>query len=184
MSDRYPLLFSPATIGTVTVPNRIVQSPMGTGLIERGRVTDRDIAFQEERASAGVGLIITAASPVHPTSTIGGGILTEAWDEGGIDALRQRVEAVHRHGTVIFGQILHLGREAAGDTQAAGGTDFVPIAPSAIPSPRNSSPPHEMTTAEVRMIVEAFGRSAANFKAAVTTASRSRPVTAISRRSS
>ena len=149
MSDRYPLLFSPATIGAVTIPNRIVQSPMGTGMIERGRVTDRDIAFQEERASAGVGLIITAASPVHPTSTIGGGILTEAWDEGGIDALRQRVEAVHRHGTVIFGQILHLGREAAGDTQAGGDTDFVPIAPSAIPSPRNSSPPHEMTTAEV-----------------------------------
>ena len=164
--ERYPHLFSPGLIGGVTIPNRIVQAPMGTGMIDRGRVTDRDIAFQEERASAGVGLIITAAAPVHPTSTIGGRILTEAWDEGGVEDLRRRVDAVHHHGTRIFGQLLHLGREAAGDTQAGGGTDFVPIAPSAIPSPRNASPPHEMTTSEVRMIVRAFGRSAENFKQA------------------
>jgi 2,4-dienoyl-CoA reductase-like NADH-dependent reductase (Old Yellow Enzyme family) len=165
-AKRYPHLLSPGAIGGVDIPNRIVQAPMGTGMIERGRVTDRDIAFQEERANAGVGLIITAAAPVHPTSTIGGRILTEAWDEDGVADLRRRVDAVHRHGTRIFGQILHLGREAAGDTQPGGGTEYVPLAPSAIPSPRNASPPHEMTTSEVRMLVGAFGRSAENFKAA------------------
>lgn len=162
----YPHLLSPCAIGGVTIKNRIVQAPMGTGMIDQGRVTDRDIAFQEERARAGVGLIVTAASPVHPTSTFGGRILTEAWDEDGVEDLRRRVDAVHRHGTMIFGQLLHLGREAVGDTQAGGGSDFVPIAPSAVVGPRSASPPHEMTTAEVRMIIDAFGSSAANFKAA------------------
>lgn len=165
MSDGFEHLFSPGTIGGVTIPNRVVQVPMGTGMIDSGRVGDRDIAFQEERAGGGVGLIITGASPVHPTSTFAGRILTEAWDQAGVDGLRRRVDAVHRHGTKIFGQILHLGREASGETQP-GGTEFVALAPSAISSPRDVSPPHEMTVPEVRMIVEAFGASAENFKAA------------------
>jgi 2,4-dienoyl-CoA reductase (NADPH2) len=164
-SDSYRRLLAPGTIAGVTIPNRIVQVPMGTGMIDHGRVGDRDIAFQEERASAGVGLIITGASPVHPTSAFAGRILTEAWDIDGVDGLRRRVDAVHRYGTKIFGQILHLGREASGETQP-GGTEFVPLAPSAIASPRDSSPPHEMTLAEVRMIIDAFGASADNFKAA------------------
>src|ERR671923_935749 len=132
MADPYPHLFSAGAIGAVTIPNRIVQVPMGTGMIDAGRVGDRDIAFQEERAAGGVGLIITGASPVHATSTFAGRILTEAWDAGGVDALRRRVDAVHRHGTRIFGQILHLGREASGETQP-GGTEFVALAPSPIP---------------------------------------------------
>ncbi len=166
MSDPYPFLFSPGTIGGVTMLNRIVQVPMGTGMIDNGRVTDGDIAFQVERARAGVGLIITGAAPVHPTSIFAGRILTEAWDEGGVEALRRRVDAVHRHGTRIFGQLLHLGRESSGETQAGGATEYVPLAPSAIASPRDPSPPHEMTAAEIRMIIEAFGRSAENFKSA------------------
>ena len=158
---KYPLLFSPGTIGSVSIRNRVVQLPMGTGLIEAGRVTDRDIGFQEERARGGVGLIITGASAVHETSGFPARILTEAWDEDGREQLRRRVDAVHRHGTRIFGQILHLGRE-----QPGGQTAYPPLAPSAIPSPRNPSPPHEMTAAEVAMIVAAFARSAENFQAA------------------
>ena len=165
-AEVFPHLLSPGVIGGVRIRNRVVQAPMGTGMIALGRVTDGDIAFQEDRAAGGVGLIITAAAPVHPTSTIGGRILTEAWDEDGVEDLRRRVDAVHRQGARIFGQLLHLGREAVGDTQAGGGSDFVPIAPSAIVGPRSASPPHEMTAGEVRMIVDAFARSAANLRVA------------------
>jgi len=89
-AEAFPNLFSPGRIGGVAIQNRIVQTPMGTALIEQGRVTDRDIAFQEERARAGVGLIITGAAPVHPTSGFSNRILTEAWDEGGIPAQAAR----------------------------------------------------------------------------------------------
>src|SRR5439155_600659 len=122
---------------------------------------ERDIAFQEERARAGVGLIVTGAAVVHPTSRFPVRIIAEAWDEDGIDALRARVQAVQRHGARIFGQLVHLGRESPG-----GLTDTVPLAPSAVASARDPNPPHEMSVAEVRMIVDAFAASAANFRAA------------------
>ena len=135
---------------------------MGTGLVENGHLSERDVvAFQEERARAGVGLIVTGAAVVHPTSLFPVRIIVEAWDEDGIDALRARVEAVQRHGARIFGQLVHLGRESPG-----GLTNAVPMAPSAVASPRDPSPPHEMSVAEVRMIVDAFAVSAANFQAA------------------
>jgi 2,4-dienoyl-CoA reductase (NADPH2) len=157
----YPNLFSPGEIGGLAIRNRIVQPPMGTGLVENGHLSARDVAFQEERARAGVGLIVTGAAVVHPTSLFPVRIIVEAWDEDGIDALRARVDAVQRHGARIFGQLVHLGRESPG-----GLTNSVAMAPSAVASPRDPSPPHEMSVAEVRMIVDAFAVSAANFKAA------------------
>jgi 2,4-dienoyl-CoA reductase-like NADH-dependent reductase (Old Yellow Enzyme family) len=165
-SERYPCLMSAASVGGVEIRNRVAQMPMGTGMMRDGRVTDGDVAFMEERARGGVGLIITGAGPVHETSIVAGRILTEAWDEAGLEGLRRRVEAVHAHGTKIFGQILHLGRESSGDTMAGGATEYVPLAPSAIASPRDPSPPHEMTGAEVRWMVSAYGRAAANFRQA------------------
>jgi 2,4-dienoyl-CoA reductase (NADPH2) len=155
------LLFAPGTIAGVTIKNRIVQTPMGTALMDMGRVTEREVAFQEERARSGVGLIVIGAAMVHPTSRFPARILVEAYDEGGIDALRLRCEAVQRHGGRIFGQLAHLGREAPG-----GQTDYPPMGPSPIPHDRDPGVPHEMTTADIRMIVDAFGRSAANFQAA------------------
>ena len=157
----YPHLFAPGEIAGVAIRNRIVQPPMGTGLVEEGRVSEGDVFFQEERARNGVGLIITGAAVVHPTSRFPVRIIVEAWDEEGIPALRKRVEAVQRHGARIFGQLVHLGRESPG-----GLTNSVPMAPSPVPSPRDPSAPHELSAAEVRMIVEAFGSSAANFQAA------------------
>ena len=155
----YPSLFAPGAIAGVELKNRIVQTPMGTGLIDMGQVTTREVAFQEERARGGVGLIITGAAVVHPTSRFPARIITEAWDPDGIPALRLRTNAVHRHGARIFGQLIHLGRESPG-----GQTDFVPMGPSAIPHERDPGVPHEMSLADIRMIVDGFGTSAANFK--------------------
>ena len=125
-----------------------------------GQVTTREVAFQEERARGGVGLIITGAAVVHPTSRFPARIITEAWDPDGIPALRLRTDAVHRHGAAMFGQLIHLGRESPG-----GQTDFVPMGPSPIPHERDPGVPHEMSLADIRMIVDGFGSSAANFKA-------------------
>ncbi len=161
MTEPFPHLFAPGSIGGVAIRNRVVQLPMGTGLVHDGRVTERDVALQEERARGGVGLIVTGSAHVHPTSRFPARILTEAWDEDGIEMLSRRVGAVKRHGARIFGQLQHLGREAPG-----GLTEALPLAPSSIPSPRVPGVPHEMSGAEIRMIVAAYGRSAGNFEAA------------------
>jgi 2,4-dienoyl-CoA reductase (NADPH2) len=155
----FPLLFTPGSIGGLEIKNRIVQTPMGTALMEMGRVTEREVAFQEERARHGVGLIITGAAMVHPTSRFPARILVEAYDDGGVEALRRRCRAVQRHGARIFGQLAHLGRESPG-----GATDYAPMGPSALPHARDPGVPHEMTTADLEMIVRGFGRSAENFR--------------------
>jgi 2,4-dienoyl-CoA reductase (NADPH2) len=157
----YPHLFESGSIGRLTIRNRIVQSPMGTGLAEDGRVSARDLAIQEERAAAGVGLIVFGGTAVHPTSRFPARILIEAWDEAIADSLHARAEAVHRHGARMFGQLIHLGRESPG-----GQTEAIPLAPSPIPSPRDPIVPHEMTPADIREIVDAFGRCAANYASA------------------
>jgi 2,4-dienoyl-CoA reductase (NADPH2) len=157
----YPHLFAPGEIAGLAIKNRIVQPPMGTGMIEGGRVTEREVAFLEERARGGAGLVITGAAAVHPTTLFPVRIMVEAYDDDAVESIRRRVEAVHRHSARIFGQIAHLGRESPG-----GITEAVPLAPSAVPSPRDPGIPHEMTAADIRMIVDAFGKSAENFKAA------------------
>jgi len=130
----YPHLFETGRIAGLTIKNRIVQTPMGTALMDMGRVTEREVAFQEERARNGVGLIVIGAAMVHPTSRFPARILVEAWDDGGIEALRLRCEAVQQHGARIFGQLAHLGRESPG-----GQTDYVPMGPS--PLPHDETPP-------------------------------------------
>ena len=160
-ATKFPHLFAPGEIGGLAIKNRIVQPPMGTGMIEGGRVTEREVAFLEERARGGAGLVITGAAAVHPTTLFPVRIMVEAYDDDAGESIRRRVEAVQRHGARIFGQIAHLGRESPG-----GITEAVPLAPSPVPSPRDPGIPHEMTTADIRMIVEAFGKSAENFKAA------------------
>lgn len=157
----YPHLFSPGRIGSLEIANRVVQLPMGSGLLVQGQMTEGDIAFMEERARGGVGLIITGAGAIHETALWPVRIKVEAWDKSSIAGLRQRVEAVQRHGTKIFGQLLHLGRETPG-----GMTDFAPMGPSSTTSPRSVDSPHAMNTAEIKMLVDAFGESAANYHAA------------------
>src|SRR5439155_13177118 len=125
--SEYPHLFAAGEIGGVAIRNRIVQPPMGTGLMQDGKVTEREVAFQEERARAGVGLIITGAAIVHPTSRFPVRIIVEAWDEDGIEALRSRCEAVQRHGARNLGQLAHHGCESLGRLR-----DTVPRVPFAV----------------------------------------------------
>ena len=48
---RYDALFEPLRVGPITLPNRIVRSPHGTGLSGEGL-----IAYHEARARGGVGM--------------------------------------------------------------------------------------------------------------------------------
>ena len=160
-TELYPHLFSPGQIGKVTIPNRIVQLPMGSGMIEHGEITPADLKFIEERAVGGVGLIITGAAAVHETTQFPIRVLLEAWSEDKIENMRTRVDAIHKHGAKTFSQIIHLGREIPG-----GMGSFAPMGPSAIASPRSMDLPHEMTVAEIKIIVDAFARSAANCRSA------------------
>ncbi|MEW6555256.1 MAG: FAD-dependent oxidoreductase [Actinomycetota bacterium] len=109
---QYPLLFSEADIGSLTIRNRTVLVPMVTGMAGYDGTPSRQITdYFEERARGGVGLIITGATRVN---TLHGATaprqLSMAHDRH-IAPFAAMVERVHAHGARIFCQLHHPGRQ-------------------------------------------------------------------------
>ena len=62
-ASAFPHLFSPITIGSVTIRNRILSSGHDTVMAVGGLITDQLIAYQEARARGGAGLIDPCGVP-------------------------------------------------------------------------------------------------------------------------
>lgn len=155
----YPRLFQAFQLGRITLANRLVMLPHGTSMVSEGGITADDIAYYEARARSGPGMMITGAAIVHPSSAIRSRKLVEPYNEAAFEGLAKRAAAVRAHGVAIVGQIVHLGRELIG-----GDFDNAPLAPSALRSPRDPFPPHELNQAEIAELVESFGVCAANLR--------------------
>ena len=61
-------LFSPLSVGPLTLKNRIVMPAMHLGYTPGGEVTDRLIDFYAERAAGGTALIIVGGCPIDDLS--------------------------------------------------------------------------------------------------------------------
>lgn len=114
----YEHLRAPIEIGGMTLPNRIAMAAMGVEIAEAdGSASEPIIAYYEERARGGVGLIITevcaAAYPQGATAARQLGISSDDYLPG----LRALTERVHRHGAKIALQLVHHGKVARLDTK-------------------------------------------------------------------
>lgn len=158
----YNILFSSKQIGTVCVKNRLVMPAMGTGLAHTdGTVSDEMIAFYEERAKGGAGLIITEVTMVNPTGRHNPWQIA-AFDDSHIPGLTRLAERVHQYGCKIFLQLYHPGCQTFNDL--VGGPL---LTPSGIP--RKSMPPQEcrpMTQYEINNLVLDFAEAAERAKLA------------------
>jgi dimethylglycine catabolism A len=149
------ILLTPARIGSLDVPNRIVMPPMTTRTAdEEGYVTEDTIAYYRARARGGVGLItVEMASPEkagrHRRREVG------IYDDRFLPGLTRLVDEIHRAGSKASIQLGHGGghtrRDICGET---------PIAPSAIPHPVYETTletiiPEEMTTARIEIAIAA-----------------------------
>ena len=157
MVDQFPHVFSPFRLGGFDLRNRLVALPAGTSLVERGIPTHADVDHFERLAAGGVGLIIGGATVVHPTSALRSGKLVEGYLDEVVPAMAAKVEAVHRHGARLVGQLCHLGREFIG-----GESDQAPVAPSPIKTVRDAYPPHELTLEEIDDIIDGWRVSTEN----------------------
>lgn len=158
----FPHLFAPLVIGGVTLPNRIVSSGHDTVMADHGQITGRLIAYQEARARGGAGLIVVQVAGVHETARYTSHVLMAA-DDSCIPGYAALAEAVKPHGTALFGQLFHPGREVMDLDE---GTLTVAVAPSAVPTERFRVMPRALTTREVREIVEGYGQAAARLQRA------------------
>ncbi len=124
------ILLTPARIGPVEIPNRIVMPPMTTrGSDEEGHVTDQTVAYYMARVRGGVGLItVEMASPEkagrHRRRELG------IYHDEFIPGLTRLVGEIHRGGAKASIQLGHGGGHTRIDICGE-----QPVAPSAIPHP-------------------------------------------------
>jgi N-ethylmaleimide reductase len=121
-------LFTPARLGAMTLPNRVVMAPMSrVRAAEGGLATPSMATYYAERATAG--LIITEGvqpSRVGQSNPGTPGLHTDAQAA----SWRPVTDAVHAAGGRIVAQLMHGGRVSHPDT-----TGHHPVAPSAVAAP-------------------------------------------------
>ncbi|MEM7173009.1 MAG: FAD-dependent oxidoreductase [Pseudomonadota bacterium] len=156
MAQAFPHLFSEQTIGQIVVPNRLVFTGHHTYLSD-GAPDERLIAYHQARADGGAGLIVTEIVAVHESAGFSP-MLLDAFDRESIPAYRRLAKVCHEHGSKIFAQLFHPGREIL---SAANGMLPVAWAPSAVPNERFHILPKAMPADLIREIIAGFGMTAA-----------------------
>ncbi|MBC3953057.1 NADPH-dependent 2,4-dienoyl-CoA reductase [Pseudomonas folii] len=142
----YPHLLAPLDLGFTTLRNRTLMGSMHTGLEEKPGGFERMAAYFAERATGGVGLMVTGG--IAPNEE--GGVYTGAAKLTTIEEAEQHrvvTQAVHAAGGKICLQILHAGRYAYSKNQ---------VAPSAIQAPINPFKPRELDEAGIEKQIADF----------------------------
>ena len=153
---KYPTMFSPIQIGTVTVPNRFVVPPMGNNFANTdGTLSDRSAAYYEARAKGGFGLI-TIESTVVYSQAKGGPRKPCLFTDDTVDSFQRTIDRCHRYGAKVSIQLQHAGPE--GNSKLTG---FPLKAASPMASHCGGEIPEAMPTEEVYRLIECYGDAAA-----------------------
>ena len=160
------ILFSPLTVRSLTLRNRLWVSPMCMYSAEDGVVQEWHHTHLTQFASGGAGLIIAEATAVVPEGRItprDAGI----WTDEQRDAWAPIVEAIHDRGAAAGIQLAHAGRKAStwwpwAETQGSVSADqggWTTVAPSAIAF-QGFAEPEALDAAGIDALVTAFADAA------------------------
>lgn len=160
-------LFSPLTIGAMTLPNRIVLAPM-----TRCRAGEHGVAHEVmaeyycQRAAAG--LMITEATQISPSGRGYPGT-PGIHSDAQVAGWKVVTDAVHRAGGRIYAQLWHVGRVSHNAYQPGG---LAPVSASAVGKSGNCTlpdgsqapypTPRALTIDEIRRVMEDYRRAAEN----------------------
>jgi 2,4-dienoyl-CoA reductase-like NADH-dependent reductase (Old Yellow Enzyme family) len=109
---KYTKLFEPAKIGTMTLKNRIVMTPMGVSLPEtNGQAGDNVTAYLEERAKGGVGMIIPGIVVVDSETGRSGPHEFVLESKFQAFSIQRMIAALHKYDTKVTLQLYHPGKE-------------------------------------------------------------------------
>jgi len=156
----YANLFTPVTIGSVTIKNRFALAPMGPlGLCDAdGGFNQRGIDYYTERAKGGTGLIITGVTfvdnhveehgmPNVPCPTHN--------DVHFVRTAREMTERIHAYDAKVF---LQMSGGFGRVTIPTNLGEYPPVAPSAIPHRWLDKICRPLTVEEIHEIVKKFGK--------------------------
>ena len=163
-------LFTPTSIGSVALANRVVMAPMTRARAgEDGIPKDMHATYYAQRASAG--LIITEGVNISAQGRGYAGT-PGLWTQEQVTGWRKVTQAVHAAGGVIFPQLWHVGRLSHTDLQPG---REAPVAPSAIRAGGTvytaagsvePSQPRALETDEIAGIVDQYRHATRNARAA------------------
>lgn len=155
-------LFSPITINKRQLKNRCIVPAMVMNLCEEdGSCTERFAAYHEAKAKGGFAMIITEDFAITNVAGKGHQYIGGLWKDEHIPGFKEYTDRLHKWGALSIVQLHHPGRQIGVIDKDT------PWAPSAIPCPFSPDMmPHEMTVAEIKLVVKQFGQAAARAKAA------------------
>ncbi len=158
------MLFTPISIKSVTLKNRIVISPMCQYSAIDGFANDWHLVHLGSRAVGGAGLIIQEATAVSAEGRITSADLG-LWKDEHKEKLKRIVSFVRAQGSKIGIQLAHAGRKAShaipweGGKQLKSKEGWTAVAPSPLPFIDGTQPPLELTTEGIRNIVSDFKKA-------------------------
>lgn len=154
-------LFTPFSLRSLTLPNRIGIPPMCQYSATDGRAGDWHLQHYASRAVGGAGLVIVEASAVLPEGRISPGDLG-IWDEAQVAPLARIAAAIADQGAVPAIQLAHAGRKAsvgrgweAQRTLTAAEGGWTAVAPSALAFTGYDTP-QALDAAAIAGVVAAF----------------------------
>jgi 2,4-dienoyl-CoA reductase (NADPH2) len=154
MNQELSILYEPFRLKGLELKNRLVMAPMHTKFSsESGEVTDRLIAYLEERSRGGVGLIVLENTCIDWVYGRPAGNPVTIHDDMRRTGMSNIPLAVHRHGARIVTQLQHTGRQNVRANIPGG---LQPLAPSAVKSDRGGDDPRAMEDHEIEAIIQMF----------------------------
>jgi 2,4-dienoyl-CoA reductase-like NADH-dependent reductase (Old Yellow Enzyme family) len=160
-------LFSPFALRDVTLPNRVVVSPMCQYSADRGQATTWHLMHLGSLALSGAGMLCTEATAVEADGRISP-VDLGLWDDATEAALRPILAAIRTHSKIaVTMQLAHAGRKASTHVPWQGGTQ-IPVpdggwpthAPSALPQRPGEAPPLPLDAGGLARVRDAFAAAA------------------------
>ena len=108
----YRHLLSPLRIRNTTLPNRVIFAPVCPTWVRsphEGIFTEQAVAYYEERAKTGLGMIILGGHLINKDTIYTPLGFPGLWNDAQLEGLANVARAVKRHGCALSVQLLHLG---------------------------------------------------------------------------
>ncbi len=163
MAVPMPDLFTPVTLRSLTLPNRIVVSPMCQYSSVEGRAQPWHVVHLGHLALGGPGLLLIEATAVEPSGRITYGDMG-LYDDATEEALGRTLETVRAVAPTSIGiQLGHAGRKASSTRPWEGGKlidvdagGWQRVAPSAVPIADDEAAPHALERHELDALKQRF----------------------------
>ncbi len=162
-----PLLFSPITLGPLTLPNRLMISPMCQYSAVDGDMTDWHRAHLGSLALSGAGMLCIEATAVSPEGRITPGCVG-LYQPSNVAAMKAVVDSIRAVSPIRLAiQLGHAGRKGSSRRPWEGGALMTPaeggwetVSASAVPHKPDELAPVALSTARIRELVKAFAEGA------------------------